>query len=98
MWCVLFGKLVWKEIWDLFGIKFSEHPDCGDYWPIMISKVIPYEKIFLTGFTQVKYDEELNKVVKEPVKLDQAYRNFDNMSPWDGMGSYLPGDEKVKNE
>jgi len=48
----------------------------------------------LTGFTQVKYDNELSRIVTEPVKLDQEYRNFDNLSPWEGMGKHLPGDEK----
>ena len=46
----------------------------------------------------MRYDEEINKVIKEPVKLDQAYRNFDNLSPWEGMSKYLPGDEKAKSK
>ena len=55
----------------------------------------PLRKDFpLTGFTQVKFDDELGKVVSEPVKLEQEYRNFDNLSPWEGMSKYLPGDEK----
>ena len=54
----------------------------------------PLRKDFpLTGFVQVRYDDELGRVVTEPVKLDQEYRNFDNLSPWEGMSKNLPGDE-----
>ena len=48
----------------------------------------------ISGFTQVRFDDELGRVIKEPVKLDQEFRNFDNLSPWEGMSKYLPGDEK----
>ena len=48
----------------------------------------------MTGFTQVRFDDELGRVINEPVKLDQEFRNFDNLSPWEGMSKYLPGDEK----
>ena len=47
----------------------------------------------MTGFTQVRLDDELGRVISEPVKLDQEFRNFDNLSPWEGMSKYLPGDE-----
>ena len=48
----------------------------------------------LTGFVQVRYDEEKKQVIQEPVKLDQEYRDFDNLSPWEGIAKSLPGDEK----
>ena len=84
-----------REIWDLFGIKFKDHPDLRRLLTDYDFQGHPLRKDFpLTGFTQVKYDNELSRIITEPVKLDQAYRNFDNISPWEGMGKYLPGDEK----
>ena len=84
-----------REIWDLFGIRFKDHPDLRRLLTDYDFQGHPLRKDFpLTGFTQVKYDNELSRIVTEPVKLDQAYRNFDNLSPWEGMGKYLPGDEK----
>jgi NADH-quinone oxidoreductase subunit C len=90
-----------REIWDLFGIKFKDHPDLRRLLTDYDFEGHPLRKDFpLTGFTQVRYDNELSRVVTEPVKLDQEYRNFDNLSPWEGMGKYLPGDEKsdLKND
>ena len=84
-----------REIWDLFGIKFKDHPDLRRILTDYDFQGHPLRKDFpLTGFTQVKYDNELSRIITEPVKLDQEYRNFDNLSPWEGMGEYLPGDEK----
>ena len=84
-----------REIWDLFGIRFKDHPDLRRLLTDYDFQGHPLRKDFpLTGFTQVRYDNELSRIVSEPVKLDQAYRNFDNLSPWEGMGKYLPGDEK----
>ncbi len=84
-----------REIWDLFGIRFHGHPDLRRILTDYDFKGHPLRKDFpLTGFTQVKYDNELSRIVTEPVKLDQEYRHFDNLSPWEGMGKYLPGDEK----
>ena len=84
-----------REIWDLFGIRFKDHPDLRRLLTDYDFQGHPLRKDFpLTGFTQVKYDNELSRIVTEPVKLDQEYRNFDNLSPWEGMGKYLPGDEK----
>jgi len=86
-----------REIWDLFGISFKGHPDLRRILTDYDFQGHPLRKDFpLTGFTQVRYDNELSRVVVEPVKLDQEYRNFDNVSPWEGMGKYLPGDEKSK--
>ena len=84
-----------REIWDLFGIRFKDHPDLRRLLTDYDFQGHPLRKDFpLTGFTQVKYDNELSRIVTEPVKLDQEYRNFDNLSPWEGMGKHLPGDEK----
>lgn len=95
----IFNAAIWyeREAYDMFGITFDNHPDqrriLTDYGFIGY----PLRKDFpLTGHAQVRYDESLQKVIYEPVALQQEFRDFDFLSPWSGPMT-LPGDEKVKN-
>ncbi|MHB1102087.1 MAG: NADH-quinone oxidoreductase subunit C [Devosia sp.] len=84
-----------REAYDLYGILFSDHPDLRRLLTDYGFDGHPMRKDFpTTGYVEVRYDEERKRVVYEPVKLQQEYRTFDYLSPWEGTDYVLPGDEK----
>ena len=95
----LFPSAGWyeREVYDLFGVIFSGNTDLRRLLTDYGFKGHPLRKDFpLTGYVEVRYDEEQKRVIYEPVKLTQEFRNFDFVSPWEGMNRILPGDERAE--
>lgn len=97
----IFPGALWheREAYDMFGIAFEGHPDLRRLLTDYGFQGYPLRKDFpTTGYLEVRYDETQKRVVYEPVKLAQEYRDFDFQSPWEGTDYVLPGDEKAEKD
>jgi len=97
----LFSSAGWweREAWDLFGIYFADNPDLRRILTDYGFEGHPMRKDFpLTGYVELRYDEEQKAVIYEQVRLQQEFRSFDFLSPWEGMDQVLPGDEKASSD